>query len=107
MYTLMTVIKVVCGLLLFYSPVVYMYLLLPCKIFGRSAICLHDILVSLMILTRGMRQMIKSKKKNSLAWLMERLGDLRVGNHLEAVDVCGMIILKWIFKKWNKGHGLD
>jgi len=51
--------------------------------------------------------MIKSKKKNSLAWLMERLGDLRVGYHLEAVGVCGMIILKWIFKKWNKGHGLD
>jgi len=34
---------------------------------------------------------------------MERLGDLREGNHLEAVDVGGKIILKWIFKKWDKG----
>jgi len=38
-----------------------------------------------------------------LVWRMERLGDLREGNHLEAVDVGGKIILKWIFKKWDKG----
>ena len=55
MYTVMTVRKAVCGLLLFYSPVVNMYLLLPCKMFGNSAICTHDILISLTILTRRTR----------------------------------------------------
>jgi hypothetical protein len=35
---------------------------------------------------------------------MERLGDVREGNHLEAVGVDGRIILKWIFKKWDKGN---
>jgi hypothetical protein len=34
------------------------------------------------------------------------LGDLRVGAHLEDPGVDGMIILKWIFKKWHGGMGL-
>jgi len=42
-----------------------------------------------------------------LAWHIERLGDMRVRNHLEAAGVGGRIILKWIFKKRDKGHGLD
>jgi hypothetical protein len=33
--------------------------------------------------------------------------DLREGDHLEDRDVDGRIILKWIFKKWDGGHGLD
>jgi hypothetical protein len=34
-------------------------------------------------------------------------GDLREGDHLEGPDVDRRIILKWIFKKWVGGHGLD
>jgi hypothetical protein len=35
---------------------------------------------------------------------MEHLGNLREGYHFEAVCVDGRIILKWIFKKWDKGE---
>jgi hypothetical protein len=34
-------------------------------------------------------------------------GDLREVDHLEDVGVDWRIILKWIFKKWDGGHGLD
>jgi hypothetical protein len=34
-------------------------------------------------------------------------GNLRDSGHLEDPDVEGKIILRWIFRKWVGGHGLD
>jgi hypothetical protein len=34
-------------------------------------------------------------------------GNLRERDHLENFGVDGSIILIWIFRKWNGGHGLD
>jgi hypothetical protein len=34
-------------------------------------------------------------------------GNLREGDHLEDPDIDGRIILRWIFRKWDVGHGLD
>jgi len=34
------------------------------------------------------------------------VGNLREGDHLEDPSVDGMIILRWIFRKWN-GGGMD
>jgi hypothetical protein len=34
-------------------------------------------------------------------------GDLREGDHLGDPGVDRRIIFKWIFKKWDWGHGLD
>jgi hypothetical protein len=34
-------------------------------------------------------------------------GDLREGYHLGDPGIDGRIILKWIFNKWDGGHGLD
>jgi hypothetical protein len=34
-------------------------------------------------------------------------GKLRGGDCLKEVDINERVILKWIFKKWDWGHGLD
>jgi hypothetical protein len=34
-------------------------------------------------------------------------GNLRERDHLEDQGIDGRIILKWIFKKWDWGHGQD
>jgi len=31
-------------------------------------------------------------------------GDLMERDHLEDLDICGRIILKWISKKWGRMH---
>jgi len=35
------------------------------------------------------------------------VGILRERDHLEDLGVDGSIILRWIFRKWDGGHGLD
>jgi hypothetical protein len=35
------------------------------------------------------------------------VGNQREGGHLEEPGVDKRIILKWIFKKWDEGRGLD
>jgi len=34
-------------------------------------------------------------------------GNLREREYLEGSGVDGRIILRWIFRKWDVGHGLD
>jgi hypothetical protein len=34
-------------------------------------------------------------------------GNLMEGDHLEDTGVDERIILKWVFEKWNGGHGLS
>ena len=35
------------------------------------------------------------------------MGNVRGRDHLDEQNAVGMIILKWIFKRWGRGHGLD
>jgi len=35
------------------------------------------------------------------------VGNLRERDHLKDPSIAGRIILRWIFRKWNGGHGLD
>jgi hypothetical protein len=34
-------------------------------------------------------------------------GNLRERDHLEDPGIDGMIIVRWMFRKWGVGHGLD
>jgi hypothetical protein len=34
-------------------------------------------------------------------------GNLKERDHLENPGIDGRVILKWIFRKWDGGHGLD
>jgi hypothetical protein len=34
-------------------------------------------------------------------------GNLREGDHMEDPGIDGMIMLRWIFRKLDGGHGLD
>jgi hypothetical protein len=34
-------------------------------------------------------------------------GDLRERDHLKELGIDRKIVLKWVFKKWDGGHGLD
>jgi hypothetical protein len=34
-------------------------------------------------------------------------GNLREKDHLGDPGIGGRIILRWIFRKWEEGHGLD
>jgi len=36
-----------------------------------------------------------------------RWGNLRERDHLEEPGIGGTVILRWIFRKWDGGHGLD
>jgi hypothetical protein len=49
-----------------------------------------------------------------MARMAERTGACRVlvgkpeeKRHLEDLGVGGSLVLKWIFEKWDKAHGLD
>jgi hypothetical protein len=35
------------------------------------------------------------------------LENLKERDHLEEPGVDGRIVLRWIFRKWNEGYGLD
>ena len=34
-------------------------------------------------------------------------GNLMESDHLEDPGIDGRIIVRWIFRKWDEGHGLD
>jgi hypothetical protein len=38
---------------------------------------------------------------------MVLVGNLRERHHSEDPDLEGRIILRWTFRKWDVGHGLD
>jgi len=56
---------------------------------------------------------IKSRRMR-WAWHVERMvytgfrwGNIRERNYLEDPGIDGRIILRWIFRTWDGGHGLD
>jgi len=45
---------------------------------------------------------IRENELTSFWW-----GNLRASDHLGNPGVDGRILLRWIFRKWDGGHGLD
>jgi hypothetical protein len=61
-------------------------------------------------------QIKKNKMGRACSLYGEGKGEMRTGfwwgnlterGHLEGVDIDGRTKIKWIFKKWDGGHGLD
>jgi hypothetical protein len=63
----------------------------------------------MLIKLRSMRQaghvarMVEREEVHTIFWR----GNRRVKIHLKELGLNGRIILKWVFKKWDWGHGLD
>jgi len=52
---------------------------------------------------------VVKSRRNRFAGQVACIGweSLREGDHLEDPSVDGRILLKWILKRWDEGHGLD
>jgi len=90
-----------------------------CHTDGRSCISNLNTRRTVMTGTHCSPEIIRMVKSRRIRWteFIARKGrgevhtgfwweNLRDGDHLEDTGVDGSIILKWIFEKWDGGHGL-